>query len=61
MTPPAPDNIGLAVAALFALAICHAAITTPPAGDQFELWMRRLCALGFGVLLVVIIHRIWIS
>ena len=58
MIHPTPDNVGLAVAALFALAVCHATITTPPVGDAFELWMRRFCAVGFGILLVVIIQRL---
>lgn len=58
MIHPTPDNVGLAVAALFALAVCHAAITTPPVGGAFELWMRRLCLVGFGFLIVLILHRL---
>lgn len=58
MIHPTPDNVGLVLAALFAIAACHAAITTPPVGGAFEFWMRRLCLVGFGFVIVLIIQRI---
>lgn len=57
MTPD-PSNWSLAIAALFALTICHAAIFTPPAGDAFERWCRNAVAFGFGFILVLICGKL---
>lgn len=57
MIPPAPDNIGLAVAALFALAVCHAAIFSPPPLSLSERIFRNAAGMVAGVVVILVIAR----
>lgn len=58
MTPPATNNLCLAVAGLCAIGICLAALITPPSNDRFEAWARAFSGLIAGAALVIIISQL---
>lgn len=57
MIHPTPDNVGLAVAALFALAICHAAIYSPAPSNLGERIARNAAGMVAGVVVILVIAR----
>lgn len=52
------SNLGMAFAGLCAIAICLAALITPPSADRFEAWARAFSGLIAGAALVIIISQL---
>lgn len=57
MTPPTPDSVGLALAALFAMAICHAAIFSAAPTSIGERVARNAAGMVAGVVVILVIAR----